>query len=45
MSNKQINEVIREIKDHTNQVCGKDPQSFAPVAAKAAIALLEDMRS
>lgn len=44
MDNQEIDKVIREIKDHTNWECARDKNSFAPVAALAAIAILNDMR-
>jgi hypothetical protein len=36
-------ELIREIKDEANRRASKDPETFFVVAAKAAIAVIEDL--
>ena len=42
---KEIDVVIREIKDQTNIACMNDPESYMPVVAKSVIAFLESLKA
>lgn len=43
MNNTDIRKAIASIREFTARACMNNPESYAPVAAKSGISILEDM--
>lgn len=43
MTKKELNEVIREIREETNERCLENPDTHMVLTAKTAIAVLKDV--